>query len=72
MIKLKKMNKKYIVITDYSKPGVYITEFDTNIFDVNDNIQDFYDVLNEVHDTHLKESQCTYMIADEKLPVTYL
>jgi hypothetical protein len=65
------MNK--IIILDFSTGKVIITYFDDNIYDANE-IQEFFDVLNESYNYNLKESQCQWMIGaiDEPLIIEHI
>ena len=58
-----------IIILDYSTGKTYIAEYDNNIFE---NIQDFFDTLNDYHNLNLKESQCSWMIVKDKLELIHL
>lgn len=53
-----------IIILNFSTAKVHVFSFDENIYS-NDNIIDFFDVMNEKGDYNFKESQCQWMIVDE-------
>lgn len=59
-----------ITVLDFSSGNVYVIPFDNNIYS-NDNIQDFFDAVNEQHDLNLKESNCQWMIY-KKTTITFL
>lgn len=63
------MEKQYIIITDNSSGGVYITTYDKIAYEY---IEDLYDELNRTYDLHLKESQCNYMIVTGELNIKIL
>ena len=55
-----------LVILDYSDGSIYLHNVDAAVVENKDfEIQDVYNELNELHDLHLKESQCEWMHSDE-------
>lgn len=54
---------KKIIILDFEKGEVHIFNFDRNIFK-EDDIQYYFDVLNDNFNLHLTESNCQWMIVD--------
>lgn len=50
-----------IIVLDFSSPDVYVFDFDSNIYS-NDNIQDFFDVINDKYNLYLREQDCQWMI----------
>ena len=53
-----------IIVLDFSSPDVYIFDFDSTIYS-NDNIEDFFDMINDKHDLNLREQDCQWMINKE-------
>ena len=51
---------KKIIVLDYSYCVTHIFDFDENLYD-SDDIQAFYDVVNEKYNLGLKESECEWM-----------
>jgi hypothetical protein len=52
---------KKIAILDFANIGIYVLDFDEDVFN-NEEIQDFFDKANETYGLGLKESQCQWMI----------
>jgi hypothetical protein len=55
---------KKIIILDFETGDIIIADFDTNIYDENQNITEFFDALGEVHKLELSESNCQWMIVN--------
>lgn len=55
---------KKIIILDFETGETIIAGFDTNMYK-EDDITEFFDALNDVHDLALSESNCQWMIVKE-------
>ena len=55
---------KKIIILDFSTTDVHIFDFDENCYS-NDDIVQFFEDENEVHDLNLSESNCQWMITGQ-------
>ncbi len=62
--------KSSIIILDFSDGEVYVFPFDTGLFS-NDNIEDFFEAINELHELELQEKNCQWMIK-EHLKINFL
>lgn len=49
-----------IIVLDFSGCDVYLFDFNTSIYS-NDNIEDFFDMVNEKFDLNLSEKNCLWM-----------
>lgn len=50
-----------IIVLDFSSSNVYLLDFDSDFYS-NDNIEDFFDVINDKHNLYLSERNCQWMI----------
>lgn len=61
--------KEFIIILNFSTGKVIIAEYNSCIVE---DVQEFFEVMNEKHDLDLSESNCQWMITKEQLPITIL
>lgn len=61
--------KEFIIILNFATGKVIITEYDSYIYE---DVDEFFEILNETHDLDLSESNCQWMITKEQLPITIL
>ena len=60
--KMSNKTKEFITILDGATGDIFITEYDANLVD---QIEDYFDLINEEHELDLHPGECNWMVTEE-------
>ena len=63
------MKKEKIIILDHETGEVYVSDYDSNIYE---SYEDFYEIINEMLNLNLRDSNCSCMITQDELNIKFI